>query len=91
MPQLALYAADTLIIAAGMAWAYLAGRHSITIGRHGWPSGTTHSLLMATPFFGMAAEAIFVLLAARGRLRATMLLATLSLACALGLGALEAH
>ena len=79
MSQLSLLVADFLIIAAGMAWAYLAGRHSIFIAGHGWPHSTMRSAWMAIPFVGMGLQLIFLWLASAGRLTAATWLAALSL------------
>ena len=88
MSRLPLLVADFLIIAAGMAWAYLAGRHSLIVAAH-WPHGTTGSVLTAIPFVGMAFEALFIWLAAAGRLSAATWLAGFSLISALILMFLE--
>ena len=88
MSRLPLLVADFLIIAAGMAWAYLAGRHSLIAATH-WPHGTTGGVLTAIPFAGMALEVLFIWLAAAGRLSATTWLAALSLVSALILMLLE--
>ena len=79
MSQLYLVVADFLIIAAGMAWAYVAGRHSILMAGHGWPHGAIRSAWMAVPFAGMALQLIFLWLASAGRLAAATWLAVLSL------------
>jgi hypothetical protein len=89
MSQLYLLVADLLIIAAGMAWAFIAGRHSIIIARHGWPHGTISDALLAIPFVGMGLEVLFVWLASAGRLAATAWLAAFSLIGALALMSLE--
>jgi hypothetical protein len=89
MSQLNLFAADSLVIAAGMAWAYVAGRHSIIIARDGWPPGAAADVLMIFPFLGMVAEIAFVWLAYLGRLFTTIVLAVLSLFGALALVVLE--
>jgi hypothetical protein len=85
MSQIGLLVADFLIIAAGMAWAYVAGRHSIIIGREGWPPGAIGNALMAIPFVGMALQVFFVWLASVGRLSAATWLAALSVIGAIGL------
>src|SRR5579864_2755019 len=89
MSRLSLLVADFLIITAGMAWAYVAGRHSIILARGGWPAGTVGNALMAIPFAGMALEVLFIWLAAADRLFAATWLAAFSLAGALTLTLLE--
>lgn len=89
MSRLSLLVADFLIIAAGMAWAYVAGRHSIAVAGHGWPHGAIKSAWMAIPFAGMALQLIFLWLASADRLAAATWLAALSLIAALALLSLE--
>ena len=89
MSQLALLMADFLIIAAGMAWAYVAGRHSIILGREGWPAGSVGNALMAIPFVGMVLQVFFVWLASAGRLFAATWLAAFSLTSAVALRLVE--
>jgi hypothetical protein len=84
-----LVVVDFLIIAAGMAWAFVAGRHSIIIAKEGWPPGGVGNALMAIPFAGMALQLIFVWLASAGRLFAATWLAAFSLTSALALMLVE--
>jgi hypothetical protein len=85
MSRLYLLVVDFLIIAAGMAWAYVAGRHSIIIARGGWPPGAIGNAIVAIPFAGMALQLLFVWLAAAERLFTATWLAVFSLTSALAL------
>src|SRR5258708_2993097 len=89
MSRLYLVLVDFLVIAAGMAWAYVAGRHSLIMAREGWPHGTIGAVLMAVPLIGMALQMLFVWLASAGRPLTATWLAVFSLAGALALIFLE--
>ena len=89
MSHLYLLLTDLLIIVAGMAWAYVAGRHSIIIAREGWPPGAIGNAIMAIPFVGMALQMLFVWLASAGRLFAATWLAVFSLTSAVALMLVE--
>jgi len=85
--QFLLFLADTLIIVAGMAWAYVAGRESII-----WALNEHASRGFAViSYVGMAFECIFIWLGYVGRVRTTVVLASLSLIAALGLLFVESH
>jgi len=84
-----LLVGDFLIIAAGMAWAYVAGRHSIIIAKDGWPPGGFRHAIMAIPFAGMALQLLFLWLASAERLFAATWLAAFSLTSAVALTLVE--
>jgi hypothetical protein len=84
-----LVVVDFLIIAAGMVWAYVAGRHSIIIANDGWPTGAIGNAVMAVPFAGMVLQLLFVWLASAGRLFSATWLAAFSLTSALALMLVE--
>jgi len=87
MQQFLLFLADSLIIVAGMAWAYVAGRESIIFALNEHASRE----FAVISYVGMAFECIFIWLGYVGRIRATIVLATLSLLAAIALLFVESH
>lgn len=61
--------ADFLVVAGGVVWAYVAGRHSIIIARDGWPNGEVGFALMSLPFLGIASELVLIVLTYLGHFR----------------------
>ena len=87
MQQFLLFLADTLIIVAGMAWAYSAGRESVLLPFHEHASRG----FAVISYVGMALECLFIWFGYIGRVKTTIFVAALSLLAALGLLFLESH
>ena len=87
MQQFLLFLADSLIIVAGMSWAYIAGRESIILALNEHASRE----FAAISYVGMALECLFIWLGYIGRLKTTIFVAALSLLAALALLFVESH
>lgn len=89
MSRIQVFAADFLVIGAGLVWAFIAGAEAIVIARDGWPPAPIGVSLMFAPAFGIAAEFVLVGLGAAGRFRSAVALSLLSLLCAVVLFGLQ--